>query len=67
MTTSYTAATAAVRMNESRARIDAALASGALFGVDRTPPPKSKRHWVIEEVDLMDWHRRGRPTKAAAF
>ena len=64
MTTSYTAATAAVRMNESRARIDAALTSGALFGVD-TAPDSTRRRWRIEEADLMDWHHRGRPTKKA--
>ena len=61
MASSYTAATAAVRMAEKRERIDAACKSGALFAVDVSKKPDVRHAWRIEEDDLIDWHRRGRP------
>lgn len=59
--TVYTAGEAAEAAKTSRATIDAACASGALFAVDEKPG-STRRSWRIAESDLADWHRRGRPS-----
>ena len=56
----YTPAEAAEVAQTSRERIDGACATGALVAVDDRPNSQ-RRRWRIEESDLLDWHRRGRP------
>lgn len=59
----YTAAEAALVMQTTRAKIDAACESGALRAVDdKLPGSRStNRRWRIRESSLTDWDDAGRP------